>query len=91
MALALDTLREPATLRGPSCTGVLAGIGTVPVGLGLSASRSRLLELAGPDCGSGKSPTDASSHRTSLRGKLNSLHIGGKINMPTRGGLQNAT
>ena len=66
MALALDALREPATLRGPSCTEVLAGTGTVLAGLGLSASRSRLFELAGLDCGSGKSPTDASSHKTSL-------------------------
>ena len=67
MALVLDaTLREPAMLRGPSGTEVLVRVGTVPVELGLSASRSRLLELARLDCGSGKSPTDASSHKTSL-------------------------
>lgn len=60
------TLREPAMLRGPSCTEVLAGVGAAPDELGLSESRSRLFEPAGLGCGNGKSPTDESSHNTSL-------------------------
>ena len=62
------TLREPAILRGPSTNpGLEVDEGAEPAEIGLSESLSRLLFASGLGCGSGKSPTDASSQRTSLK------------------------
>ena len=61
-------LRDTAIARGASvCPGLGVDEAVAEVAeIGLSESLSRLLLAAGLGCGSGKSPAEASSQRTSL-------------------------
>jgi hypothetical protein len=64
------TRREPAMARGPfSNPGLDVDEAITELAeMGLSESLSRLLFAAGLGCGNGKSPADASSQITSLKG-----------------------
>lgn len=63
--------REPAIVRGASEAGELA-VG-VEEDAGLSASRSRLLLQGGLALGRGRSPTEASSYKISLKDRQESV------------------
>lgn len=81
MGTSLLTRREPAIRRKASFGSGEVSLGGVGNWTGLSASRSRLF-AGGLGCGRGRSPTDASSYKMSLKEIFNRRRKGNDSDIP---------